>query len=227
MPWVVGWPWVSRLGRCSMCSRGCRGSSRRLIRVRCRLGMRSIWCGCSIGSVGWPRRRRRRRRVGWRSRRCGRGRVIVRRRTGWPRRPASVSVRRSSCWRRPRSVAAAPVVAEALSVVWCRLVRRGRRLGPRRRSRVRVSGWWRRRGRCRSPSSRTTPTGSWRRRRAESEAEKAVRLRKKRMLRTGVDADGMGYGHWLLEPAAHARLMALIDAQQGPDLPRRPHGRAA
>ncbi len=48
----------------------------------------------------------------------------------------------------------------------------------------------------------------------ESEAEKAARLRKKRMLRTGTDADGMGYGHWLLEPAAHARLMALIDADK-------------
>ena len=34
------------------------------------------------------------------------------------------------------------------------------------------------------------------------------------MLRTGVDADGMGYGHWLLEPAQHARLMALIDANK-------------
>ena len=34
------------------------------------------------------------------------------------------------------------------------------------------------------------------------------------MLRTGTDADGMGYGHWLLEPAQHARLMALIDANK-------------
>jgi hypothetical protein len=48
----------------------------------------------------------------------------------------------------------------------------------------------------------------------ESEAEKAARLRGKRMLRTGVDAEGMGYGHWLLEPAAHARLMAVIDANK-------------
>jgi hypothetical protein len=48
----------------------------------------------------------------------------------------------------------------------------------------------------------------------ESEAEKAERLRKKRMLRTGLDGDGMGYGHWLLEPAPHARLMALIDANK-------------
>ncbi len=48
----------------------------------------------------------------------------------------------------------------------------------------------------------------------ESEADRAARLRTKRMLRTGVDADGMGYGHWLLEPAEHARLMALIDAQK-------------
>jgi len=48
----------------------------------------------------------------------------------------------------------------------------------------------------------------------ETAAEKAERLHNKRMLRTGVDADGMGYGHWLLEPAQHARLMALIDANK-------------
>jgi hypothetical protein len=48
----------------------------------------------------------------------------------------------------------------------------------------------------------------------ESEAERAARLRKKRVLRTGTDAEGMGYGHWLLEPAPHARLMALIDANK-------------
>ena len=49
---------------------------------------------------------------------------------------------------------------------------------------------------------------------SESEAEKSARMHEKRMLRTGVDAEGMGYGHWLLEPAQHARLMALIDAQK-------------
>jgi hypothetical protein len=48
----------------------------------------------------------------------------------------------------------------------------------------------------------------------ESEADKVARLHRKRMLRTGTDADGMGYGHWLLEPAPHARLMALIDANK-------------
>ena len=48
----------------------------------------------------------------------------------------------------------------------------------------------------------------------ETPEQKAARLHKKRMLRTGVDADGMGYGHWLLEPAQHARLMALIDANK-------------
>jgi hypothetical protein len=49
---------------------------------------------------------------------------------------------------------------------------------------------------------------------SETDAEKAERLRKKRSLRTGTDADGMGYGHWLLEPVSHARLMALIDANK-------------
>jgi hypothetical protein len=49
---------------------------------------------------------------------------------------------------------------------------------------------------------------------SETAAEKAERLHKKRNLRTGVDADGMGYGHWLLEPVPHARLMALIDANK-------------
>jgi hypothetical protein len=49
---------------------------------------------------------------------------------------------------------------------------------------------------------------------SETAAEKAERLHKKRNLRTGVDADGMGYGHWLLEPLPHARLMALIDANK-------------
>jgi len=48
----------------------------------------------------------------------------------------------------------------------------------------------------------------------ESPEAKAARLHEKRMLRIGVDADGMGYGHWLLEPAQHARLMALIDANK-------------
>lgn len=47
-----------------------------------------------------------------------------------------------------------------------------------------------------------------------SEAQKAARLCRKRMLRTGTDVDGMGYGHWLLEPVPHARVMALIDAHK-------------
>ena len=33
-----------------------------------------------------------------------------------------------------------------------------------------------------------------------AEPRRRSRLHKKRMLRTGTDADGMGYGHWLLEP---------------------------
>ncbi len=49
---------------------------------------------------------------------------------------------------------------------------------------------------------------------SETVEQKVERLHQKRMLRTGVDAEGMGYGHWLLEPAEHARLMALIDAQK-------------
>ena len=92
-------------------------------------------------------------------------------------------------------VAAAPVVARgACRLVWCRRVRRGRRLGRRRRSPVRATGWWRRRGRCRSPSSRPTPTGSWPPRRASHRGEKAERHRKARRIFHGVDADGMGYG---------------------------------
>ena len=49
---------------------------------------------------------------------------------------------------------------------------------------------------------------------SESDEEKAERLRTKRSLRTGTDAEGMGYGHWQLPPAPHARLMALIDANK-------------
>ena len=173
--------------------------------------MRSIWCGCWIGSVGWLMRRRRRRRVGWRSRRCGRRRVIVRRRTGWPGRPASVWVRRSSCWRRRRSVAAAPVVQEAL-VGRCGVASSGAGggSGGEGAARARVRGWWRRPGRCRSPSSRPTPTGSWPPRRARPRREGRAASRKKRMLRTGVDADGMGYGHWLLR-TGRARPVDGVD----------------
>ena len=57
----------------------------------------------------------------------------------------------------------------------------------------------------------------------EAKAERH-RLRKKRMLRTGVDADGMGYGHWLLDPASTARLMALIEPNSRTGSSRRPHG---
>jgi hypothetical protein len=46
---------------------------------------------------------------------------------------------------------------------------------------------------------------------AESDAERAARLRSKRFLRTWVDDDGIGCGLWKVPPADHARVMAAID----------------
>ena len=188
-----------------------RGGS---IRGRCRLVMRSIWCGCWIGSVGWLRRRRRRRRVGWRSRRCGRRRVIVRRRTGWPRRRASVWVRRSSCWRPRRSWrrrrwwtrrssagVVSPRQARAAARAEAAQPGAGARLVAKAGS-VSVTE-------LETDANRIVAAAS-----SETPEAKAERHRKARRVFHGVDADGMGWGRWRAPIAEHTRLVALLEAEQ-------------
>ena len=48
----------------------------------------------------------------------------------------------------------------------------------------------------------------------ESEAEKAERHRKARRVYHGVNADGMGYGSWLLPIAEHTRIVAQLDGER-------------
>jgi len=48
----------------------------------------------------------------------------------------------------------------------------------------------------------------------ESAAEKAERHRKARRVFHGVDADGMGWGHWRLPIAEHTRIVAQLDGEQ-------------
>ena len=48
----------------------------------------------------------------------------------------------------------------------------------------------------------------------ESPAEKAERHRKARRVHHGVNADGMGYGSWLLPIAEHTRIVAQLDGER-------------
>jgi hypothetical protein len=49
----------------------------------------------------------------------------------------------------------------------------------------------------------------------ENDGARIARHRRTRSLRTGTDPDGMGWGHWKLPPAEHARLVARLEALQG------------